>query len=134
MADKHWTTTQLEAFKSLDDFHVAPFHEDMKTTGTPTYIWSVVVDDGLYIRAGYGQKSRWFAAAKQQQAGKIELGGQTYTVNFRWIPETDDETLMTNIDQAYQDKYGAKDQTSTNIMIAKEPDGPRTTTVQILPA
>ena len=34
-----------------DDLHVAPFREDGKTSGTPAWIWSVVVGDALYLRA-----------------------------------------------------------------------------------
>ncbi|WP_429971080.1 DUF2255 family protein [Fructilactobacillus sp. Tb1] len=130
---KHWTQAQLKEFAILDDFHIAPFHPDMKTTGTLTYIWSVVVGDNLYVRAGYGQKSKWFAAAKAQKAGKIELGGKVYEVNFEWIPEDTDEHLMDEIDQAYRDKYNQKDAYSTGIMTDKTPDGPRTATIKVTP-
>lgn len=37
-----------------DDLHISPFREDGKTYGTPTWIWSVVVDGGLYVRAYNG--------------------------------------------------------------------------------
>ena len=133
MAEKNWTPEQIAKFTNLNDFHVAPFHPDMKTTGTPTFIWSVVVEGDLYIRAGYGQKSRWYAAAKAQKAGKIELGGQTYDVVYEFVPEKENEALMEKIDKAYYDKYGSSDLTSTKIMTEKTPDGPRTTTFRILP-
>jgi hypothetical protein len=42
-----------------DDLHVSPFREDRVTYGTPTWIWSVPVGEDLYVRAYYGQNSRW---------------------------------------------------------------------------
>ena len=33
-----------------DDLHISPFREDGVTYGTPTWIWSVAVDDALYVR------------------------------------------------------------------------------------
>jgi NADP-dependent 3-hydroxy acid dehydrogenase YdfG len=34
--------------------------------GTPTWIWSVAVDDALYVRGYNGQNSRWYQAAVRQ--------------------------------------------------------------------
>lgn len=39
------------------------------TYGTPTWIWSVVVDHGLYVRGYNGQNSRWYQAAVRQKGG-----------------------------------------------------------------
>ena len=128
-----WSQTQLKQFATLDDFYVAPFHPDMQTTGTLTYIWSVGADGNLYIRGGYGQQSRWYAAAVAQQAGHIKLGGQLYNVTFEIVPEAGNETLMDAIDQAYIDKYTAKSARSTKHMTEKSADGPRTATVRVLP-
>lgn len=128
-----WSNDQLQHFAQLDDFYVAPFHPDMKTTGTLTYIWSVVADHQLYIRGGYGQHSKWYAAARQQKAGQIKLGGHLYDVKFELIPETGHEALMTAIDHAYIDKYTAKSARSTKHMPEKSVDGPRTATVRVLP-
>ncbi|WP_353063901.1 DUF2255 family protein [Tunturiibacter psychrotolerans] len=33
------------------------------TYGTPTWIWSVFVDENLYVRAYNGTGSRWYNAA-----------------------------------------------------------------------
>ncbi|WP_236756108.1 DUF2255 family protein [Actinomyces radicidentis] len=46
-----------------DDLHVSPFREDGTTYGTPTWIWSVVVDGRLFIRAWNGPSGRWYQAA-----------------------------------------------------------------------
>lgn len=76
------TATQQEMFAQADDFHIAPYRADGKTPGTLTWIWSVVVDGELYVRAWNGQRSRWYNAAKDQGAGKIMIAGDEYTVAF----------------------------------------------------
>jgi len=45
-----WLKDELRKIAETDGLHSAPFREDAKTYGTPTWIWSVVVDDGLYVR------------------------------------------------------------------------------------
>ena len=70
-----WSKDELRKIADTDDLHISPFREDGKTYGTPTWIWSVVVDDGLYVRAYNGQNSRWYKAAMRQQAGRIRAAG-----------------------------------------------------------
>lgn len=50
----------LRKIGEADDLHIAPFREDGVTYGTPTWIWSVAVDDALYVRAYHGKKSSWY--------------------------------------------------------------------------
>ena len=64
-----WLKDELRKIAETDDLHISPFREDGKTYGTPTWIWSVVVDDGLYVSGYNGQKSRWYQAAVRQKAG-----------------------------------------------------------------
>jgi hypothetical protein len=45
-----WLRDELSRIAEVDDLHIAPFREDGVTYGTPTWIWSVAVDDGLYVR------------------------------------------------------------------------------------
>jgi len=54
---------ELDKIGASDDLHVAPLRDDGKTYGTPTWIWSVVVDGALYARAYNGKASRWYQAA-----------------------------------------------------------------------
>lgn len=98
----NWTMQELEAIDKADDLKIAPFHEDLKTTGTPTWIWEVVVDDGLYVRAYSGTASRWYQAAIKQKGGKIIAAGKTIPVNFEAVK---DPTLLDRIDAAYHKKY-----------------------------
>jgi hypothetical protein len=46
-----WSKDELRRIADADDLHISPFREDGKTYGTPTWIWSVVVDDAY--RAKY---------------------------------------------------------------------------------
>ena len=73
---------ELRRIASADDLHIAPFREDGTTLRTPTWIWSVAVDDALYLRAYNGTRSRWYQAAIRQKAGRITAAGLTKEVTF----------------------------------------------------
>jgi hypothetical protein len=96
-----WSQQELQAIAASDDLHIAPFREDGRTYGTPTWIWSVVVDDALYVRAYNGQSSRWYQAAMRQGAGRITAAGITKEVVF----ESSKGPVNETIDAAYQRKY-----------------------------
>jgi hypothetical protein len=72
-----WVKDELHRIAKADDLHISPFREDGVTYGTPTWIWSVVVDGNLYVRAYNGQNSRWYQAAIRQKAGRITVVGMT---------------------------------------------------------
>src|SRR6266516_3971541 len=55
-----WSKEELQKIAEADDLHISPLREDGSTYGTPTWIWSVAVDDALYVRGYNGQKSRWY--------------------------------------------------------------------------
>lgn len=83
-----------------DDLHIAPFREDGVTYGTPTWIWSVAVEDALYVRGYNGQNSRWYQAAVRQKAGRITAAGITREVTFEPV----DGPINDRIDDAYRAK------------------------------
>jgi len=97
-----WSKDVLRKIAEADDLHIAPFREDGKTYGTPTWIWSVAVDDGLYVRAYNGKNSRWYQAALRQKAGRITAAGATEEVTFEPV----DGPINDRIDEAYRAKYG----------------------------
>ena len=97
-----WRKNELRAIAEADDLHIAPFRDDGVTYGTPTWIWSVTVDDGLYVRGYNGQQSRWFQAAVRQKAGRIIAAGMTREVAFEPV---NDAELGDRIDEAYRAKY-----------------------------
>jgi hypothetical protein len=77
-----WPKDELNKIAGTDDLHISPFRDDGKTYGTPTWIWSVVVDGALYVRAYNGHKSQWYQAALRQKAGRISAAGITKDVSF----------------------------------------------------
>jgi hypothetical protein len=96
-----WTKDELTKIAGTDDLHVSPYRKDGKTYGTPTWIWSVVIDETLYVRACNGQQSRWYQAALTQKAGRITAASMTREVRFEPV----DGTVNERIDQAYRSKY-----------------------------
>jgi hypothetical protein len=98
-----WAKNRLQQIASSDDLHIAPFREDGMTPGTPTWIWSVVVDGELYVRAYNGTSSRWYQAASKHKAGQITAAGQTTNVSFEPVAGE----INHRIDDAYREKYSS---------------------------
>jgi hypothetical protein len=96
-----WSRGQLRKITEADDLHISPFRDDGVTYGTPTWIWSVVVGDTLYVRAYNGRNSRWYKAALKQKAGRITSAGLTKYVTFEPVKGT----INDQIDEAYRTKY-----------------------------
>lgn len=96
-----WSKDELRKIAEADDLHISPFREDGVTYGTPTWIWSVAVDDALYVRGYNGQNSRWHQAAARQKAGRIIAAGITKEVAFEPV----EGSINTRIDDAYRAKY-----------------------------
>jgi hypothetical protein len=95
------SAADIRKIASEDDLHIAPFREDGRPYGTLTWIWSVTVDDALFVRAYHGIKSRWYQAAINQKAGKIHAVGMTKKVRFRPVKGE----INARIDEAYKIKY-----------------------------
>jgi hypothetical protein len=119
-----WSKDELRKIAGADDLHIAPFREDGVTYGTPTWIWSVSVDDTLYVRAYYGRSSRWYQAAMRQQAGRIIAAGMTKEVNFEPV----DGPINDRIDDAYREKYDSSSYLSPMIS-----ERARSATVKVMP-
>lgn len=98
----NWTEAELMKIATADDLHISPFREDGVTLGTPTLIWSVVVDGTLYVRAYNGRNSRWYKAAMRQKAGRVRVAGMEKDVIFEPV----EGEIQEQIDSAYRTKYG----------------------------
>ena len=96
-----WSKEELHKIAATDDLHISPFREDGRTYGIPTWIWSVVIDDALYVRAYNGKKSRWYQAAVGEKAVRITSAGMTKEVTFEPL----DGPINDLIDDAYRAKY-----------------------------
>lgn len=101
LAMSTWSKQDLRKISETDDLHISPFRDDGMTYGTPTWIWSVVVDDALYVRGYNGQRSRWYQAALKQRAGRITVAGMTKDVAFEPVQGA----MYDRIDDAYREKY-----------------------------
>ena len=97
-----WSQSDLGKIAKTDDLHIAPLRGDGVTFGTPTWIWSVVVGDALYVRAYSGPSSSWYRAAIRQKRGRINAAGITVDVTFEALT---DQSLNRQIDDAYRAKY-----------------------------
>lgn len=115
-----WSKDELSRIAEADDLHVSPYRDDGVTYGTPTWIWSVAVDDALYVRAYGGLKSRWYQAAVRQKAGRIIAAGMTKEVTFEPV----DGPINDRIDNAYRAKYHDSPMIGTRA---------RSATVKVLP-
>lgn len=116
---------ELSKIDKADDLRIAPFREDGKTIGTPTWIWEVVVDGLLYVRAYSGIKSRWYKAALPQKAGRIFAADSVYDVAFEPVKGIE---INDAIDEAYKKKYSSSPYLSSMIS-----ERTRAATIKILP-
>jgi hypothetical protein len=96
-----WSPDTITAIAASDDLHIAPLRGDGTTYGTPTWIWSVVVDGELYVRAYNGTASRWYGSAMRQRAGRIAAAGGSHEVDF----EPAEPSVHDAVDAAYEAKY-----------------------------
>ena len=119
-----WSAEDLRRIAETDDLHISPFREDGRTYGTPTWIWSVVVNGNLYVRGYNGQRSRWYQAAIRQEAGGIRAAGMTKDVRFEPV----EGPINDRIDDAYRTKYG-----SSPYLAPMIGDRARSATVRVLP-
>ena len=124
-----WSKDELRKIAEADDLHIAPFREDGKTYGTPTWIWSVAVDGALYVRGYNGTNSRWYQAAVRQRAGRIIAAGMTKEVSFEPVDGPGDDRVGDAIDDAYRAKY--KGSAYLKPMIGERA---RAATVRIMPS
>ncbi|MBX3736827.1 MAG: DUF2255 family protein [Candidatus Didemnitutus sp.] len=120
-----WGKLEFGRLAEADDLHVAPLRDDGVTYGTPTWIWSVVVGEHLYVRAYNGKNSRWYQAALRQKAGRVTVAEITQEVSFE--PVTD--AVNDRIDDAYRTKYS-----DSPYLAPMVGDRARNATMRIVPA
>jgi hypothetical protein len=119
-----WANDELQGIAGTDDLRIAPLRADGSTYGTLTWIWSVVVDGALCVRAYNGKQSRWYPSALQQKAGRITAAGMMKEVSFERV----EGSIQERIDEAYRAKYRASEYLAPMI-------GPRarSATVKVVP-
>lgn len=125
MSEKTWTTKEIQNFAKADDFQVSPFYADGITYGTPTWIWSVVTNGKLFIRAWNGQNSSWYNSAIKQKAGRVFLDGLNHEVIFKKLNDNEVNTL---VDQEYEKKYRGSAYLPPMVQA-----GPKSSTIEVIP-
>ena len=92
-----WSEDELRKIIEADDLRISPFREDGVTPGTPTWIWTVAVDGGLYVRGYTEQDSRWYQAARRQKAGQITAAARqvTFSSSRSRVRSTTASTMLT---------------------------------------
>ncbi|MFT3901785.1 MAG: DUF2255 family protein [Niabella sp.] len=96
-----FSAEELQNIDKADDLKISSFRADGVSFGTPTWIWEVVVNGELYVRAYNGVNSRWYQSAVKQKAGRIHTAGMVKDVIF----ETVSGNINERIDEAYRKKY-----------------------------
>jgi hypothetical protein len=124
-AKEQITADELERIDEADDLHISPFREDGVTYGTLTWIWAVIMDGDLYVRAYSGTSSSWYKAAIRQKAGRIHAAGMVKEVNFEPITDTE---INSRIDAAYEKKYS-----KSPYMAHMTDNRAKSTTIRIIP-
>ena len=97
-SNNKFSPEQLLNIDEADDLRISPLRSDGITYGTPTWIWEVVVEGSLYVRAYNGTRSSWYQSAVKQKAGQIHAAGMVWDVNF----ETVTGSIQQLIDEAYR--------------------------------
>jgi hypothetical protein len=122
MAD--WNPTELERISSEREIEVSSLREDGALT-KPVTIWTVRVEDELYVRSVHGGAGDWFKAAEQRHEGRIEADLTAVDVGFQDAPHHLDE----QIDEAYRAKYGYPSDPVDSITT----DAAKATTIRVVP-
>jgi len=119
-----WSRDELDKIAETDDLHISALRNDGVTYGTPTWIWSVVVDNELYVRPYNGKSSRWYQAALRWKEGLITAAGMRKEVAFEPVSgEVNDQ-----IDEGYRAKYRGSPYLEPMVGA-----GPRSATMKLTP-
>jgi hypothetical protein len=95
-----WTADELDRVGNASELRVAGRRKN-GSLRNGVIIWSVRVDDEIYIRSVYGPEASWFRGTQVSGDGRIEAGGVTKDVTYVSVDDLNDI-----IDSAYHRKYG----------------------------
>lgn len=110
-----WNSDDLSRIGNSEEIHIAAMRRD-GTFSSPTTIWTVRVDDDLYVRAIHGRDSLWFRGTQVRHEGYIEAGGVTVNVTF----ESPEPGMEDQIDEAYRAKYHSYAPDIVDSVLSKE--------------
>jgi hypothetical protein len=91
----------LNLLDETEEAYIATSHD----AGSPehrTIVWTVVVDDDVFVRSVRGRKGRWYQRISAHPEGALHVGDARIPV--RAAPATDDETVDA-VSEAFRSKY-----------------------------
>lgn len=108
------TRQQIDWIGDANEVHVSTYRADgSRRRSVP--IWTVRVDDDLYIRSAFGPNAAWFRNATAGNRLHLEAGSEAVDVALEL---TADVAVNAQVDTAYRSKY---------------PDGGNATTIMVSP-
>jgi hypothetical protein len=99
-----WPTETLSRVAPIEEIQIAPLGEDGVSYGTPTWMWCVVVEEALYVRAHKGVEAKWYQAAVRGKRGRLTVLDLTAEVVFERVAGE----INDRVDEAYGVKYRSK--------------------------
>jgi hypothetical protein len=100
-----WTVDELIRIGRADELEIASRRRD-GTLRPYVTIWTVRLNDDIYIRSAAGPANPWFRRANTSGIGRIRAGGVEKDIHF-----TEPMAIAAEIDAAYHanhDRYGAR--------------------------
>jgi hypothetical protein len=95
-----WTNDELTKINAADELQLSTKKDD-GTLRNPVTVWVVRAGDDVFVRAVYGQTSKWFLHAVETGEGQISAGSVTKEVTF----EPAHADVIDDVDKAYKAKY-----------------------------
>jgi hypothetical protein len=120
-----WTSDELTKIGAAEELRIASLRRD-GTLRKPAIIWSVRVDDDIYVRSAYGPNVAWLRGVKILHEGHIIAGGVEKDVAF----QDAGAAINDRIDGVYRNKYRRHGAQYVNSVITPEA---RSTTIRIVP-
>lgn len=120
-----WTDDELNKIDTAEELEISALRED-GTSRKPVTIWVVRVEEGIYVRSGYGTGAAWYRATKVRAEGHVEVRDLRKAVTFRAA----DPAVADQIDTAYRNKYRHHGAQYINSVTTAEA---RSTTIKLVP-
>lgn len=96
-----WAEEDLQKIGPAEEIGIASRRPDGSMRKYTT-IWTVRVDDDLYVRSAYGPDTNWYRRALASGEGRIRAAGVERDVEFG----SAEPSVQERIDAAYRQKYG----------------------------
>ncbi|KPM55958.1 hypothetical protein CcI49_21905 [Frankia sp. CcI49] len=95
-----WTSSELDALGAAEELTITTKRPD-GTLRTPVPIWTVRVEDEVYVRSWRGRGGAWYRNTSAQGAAHIHAAG----VDCDVTATGPDVSVRAAVDRAYRAKY-----------------------------